>query len=457
MGVNSSLDDSQDGDNSRKRVGVAKSGGNLMSHNLVDETGVQPKHLSATTGVRPQTGKSDRSEVAEDFEQEMIAALGLSPTEPQPQRSASTPVALNFSQMNGESRRPMEPPRLQECRVTGVRSVSDMPAKKAAVAEKGLPIIPTEPFDVPALGMSSPSKSTPDIIAPSIRPVLDESTKPPLPPPKDIDDGLAPGGHQTPRQPSVSTLGPDEKTGRRTSEDDGFDRDPPSPLQRPQSMIEHEFEPKQKVERLVNDNSTPTADFDTSTHEDKPSFVPFYSSEPTTSAEILESKRKSISGLPPSAPGVQSPLRNEVRYSPGTRSSMLSFGSFGRHSANTKGTRPVTPASGLSQTSQSGSPAENESTFGKLKNFGRRRRASVGDLLSGIQLQGIQGAPGGQRKRAFSRISVCQSSISLFSFPSDLDRDSLAGKTLKIRKANLPSTRELPQNRYRTKIYRYPH
>jgi hypothetical protein len=146
-----------------------------------------------------------------------------------------------------------------------------------------------------------------------------------------------------------------------------------------------------------------------SAQEKRKSFIPFYPMESPSSAEILESKRKSISGLPPpSAPDVHSPLRNEVRYSPGTRSSMLSFGSFGKQSASGKGTRPSTPANDLSQPSVSGSPAENgESTIGKLKNFGRRRRASVGDLLSGIQLQQPQNAPEGQRKRALSRISVC--------------------------------------------------
>jgi hypothetical protein len=418
--ANSSLDGSQDEDDSRKRVRVARSGDNTMSHNLVDETAVQSKHLAATSGVRPKTGNSDRSELAEDFEQEMIAALGLSPTESQPQRSASTPMALNPSQMNGENKRPTEPPRLQKGKVTAVLSVSDMPVKKVPTADKGLPIIPTEPFNVPAWGMSSqgdhPRKITPEIIVPSIRPVFDESFKPPSPLPKDIDNRLALDGHHALRQPSVSTLGPDEEFGRRISEDDGFDRDPPSPLQPPQSEIEPELGHLHKVERPVNGNSTtPTADFDPSTGDVDRSSIPFDPSEPTTSAEILDSKRKSISGLPPSVPGVQSPLRNEVRYSPGTRSSMLSFGSFGRQSANTKGTRPVTPASGLSQISQMESRAEDEeSTLGKLKNFGRRRRASVGDLLSGIQVQGIQGAPGGQRKRALSRISVRQSLIVLY-------------------------------------------
>jgi hypothetical protein len=40
------------------------------------------------------------------------------------------------------------------------------------------------------------------------------------------------------------------------------------------------------------------------------SFIPFYPSEFTSSAEVLESKRKSISGLPPSVPDVHSQERH---------------------------------------------------------------------------------------------------------------------------------------------------
>jgi hypothetical protein len=95
---------------------------------------------------------------------------------------------------------------------------------------------------------------------------------------------------------------------------------------------------------------------------------------------------------------------------------MLSFGSFGRQSNNSKGTRPNTPANEISERAASG-----ESKMDKLKNFGRRRRASVGNALSGLgdgfskELQGLetrsaqnelQQKEGGQKKRAFSRISV---------------------------------------------------
>jgi hypothetical protein len=96
---------------------------------------------------------------------------------------------------------------------------------------------------------------------------------------------------------------------------------------------------------------------------------------------------------------------------------MLSFGSFGRQSNNSKGTRPNTPANEMSQQAASGN-----SKMEKLKNFGRRRRASVGNALSGFQegvskeSQGLQARSaqnepqqkdGGQKKRALSRISVC--------------------------------------------------
>lgn len=340
----------------------------------------------------------------------MIAALGLSPTDPHPQRAASTPRVLNaFSQVNG-GKRQVTAPLPQPKSTTGNQSDAEAPVNKAAIAKKSLPIIPDEPFHVSFPAVNSQrhqsSKSTPEVVIPSIRPVLNEGPKAPSPPPKDNDNGLAPSqGHR--RHPSVSTLGVDEQPGRTSNEE--LDRDPPSPLQ--ETADEGTPEPwyKSKIEHPMDDASSGSQ---SSARVKRRSFIPFYpsgSSESTSSAEVLESKRKSISGLPPSAPDFRSPLRNEVRYSPGTRSSMLSFGSFGKQSTNGKGTRPSTPANGLSQPSESGSPGENgESTIGKLKEFGRRRRASVGDLLSGIQIQGPQAPPAGQRKRTFSRISVCR-------------------------------------------------
>lgn len=343
----------------------------------------------------------------------MIAALGLSPTDPHPRRAASTPMALNaFGQVNGGKRQYAEPLPQPGESTTGNQSDAEAPANEASVATKSLPVIPGESFHVSFPIMNSqrhrPSKSTPEIVTPSIRPVLDESPKPPSPPPKDTNNGLAPRQDHR-RHFSVSTLGADERPGRTSNED--LDREPPSPLQ--ETAKEEAPEPRYETKAEKSMDDPPGSSHSSSREKRRRSFIPFYpsgSSEFTSSAEVLQSKRKSISGLPPSAPDFHSPLRNEVRYSPGTRSSMLSFGSFGKQSANGKGTRPSTPANGLSQPSELGSPAENgESTIGKLKEFGRRRRASVGDLLSGIQLQGPQepqGPPAAQRKRTFSRISV---------------------------------------------------
>ncbi|KAJ6155983.1 hypothetical protein N7497_004868 [Penicillium chrysogenum] len=380
------LDGPQGEHNGGKRVKATKSGNNNQSHNHVGETTGQRDQLPSSNGVPPKAEVPGKSAFAGDLEQEMIAALGLSPTDPHPRRAASTPMVLNaFSQVNGGKRQFTEPLPQQGESTTGNQSDAEAPASKDPVAEKGLPVIPDEPFHIPVPVVNSqrhqPSKSTPAIVTPSIRPVLDESPKPPSPPPKDNGNGLAPSqGHG--RQPSVSTLGPDEQTGRTSNEE--IDRDPPSPLQETAGVVpEPRYE--SKVEQSADDAPGSLA----SAQKKRRSFIPFYPSEFTSSAEVLESKRKSISGLPPSVPDVHSPLRNEVRYSPGTRSSMLSFGSFGKQSANGKGTRP-----------------NGESTIGKLKEFGRRRRASVGDLLSGIQLQGPQAPQGGQRRRTFSRISV---------------------------------------------------
>ncbi|KAJ5780387.1 hypothetical protein N7457_005547 [Penicillium paradoxum] len=386
----------------------------FLSRKRVGETGVQPKELPSPPAVPPKTQVARSPGLAGDLAQEMIAALGLSPTDPRPQRSASTPMKLNGpGQVNGGKRQFAESSEQSGEHTTGDQPASKLPARKSLVAEKSLPVVRHEPFDVPLPILNSqrhqPSKNIPEIITPSIRPVLDESTKPPSPPPKD-NNGLAPDeGHN--RQPSVSTLGADEQTG--LGFDDDADREPPSPLQETinevASDIEH-TEHKSKAERPMNDNHALSADPSSgslpSVQQKRKSFMPFYPSESPSSAEVLESKRRSISGLPPSAPNLHSPLRNEVRNVPGTRSSMLSFGSFSKHSSN-KGSRPVTPANGLSQASESESPAQIEkSTIRKIKNFGKQRRASVGDLFSKVQVQGSQEAPARQRKRSFSRFSI---------------------------------------------------
>ncbi|CAI7616524.1 unnamed protein product [Penicillium glandicola] len=398
------LDDPQGEHNAGKRVKTTKSGNNHLSHDP-DETTVQPKKLSSSSGVPSKPEVPRKSTLAGDFEQEMISALGLSPTDPQHRRSASTPMAFSTStQVDGGKRQFTEPLLQSGESTTRNQSDAEVPANKAPVAKKSLPVIPYEPLNVPLPIMNSQrpqsSKSTPEIVVPPILHVLDEIPKPPSPLPKDNDNGLAPSqGHR--RHPSVSTLGADEQAGYTSG--DELDRDPPSPLEETAKEVVPEHPRENEAEHSVDDAPGGSRSF---ARERRRSFIPFYSSEFASSAEVLEAKRKSINGLPPSAPGVHSPLRNEVRYSPGTRSSMLSFGSFGKQS-NSKGTRPSTPANGLSQPPESGSPAENgESTIGRLKNFGRRRRASVGDLLSGVQLQGPQRPPEGQRKRTFSRISV---------------------------------------------------
>ncbi|KAJ5816287.1 hypothetical protein N7447_008520 [Penicillium robsamsonii] len=399
------LDGPECENNADKRVKATNSGNNSLSHNHVGGTTVE---LPSSNGIPRKPEVPGKSAFAGDLEQEMIAALGLSPTDPpHPQRSASTPMVPDtFSQVPGSERQFTEPLPQQES-TTGDQFDAKAPAIKAPVAENSMPVIPDEPFHVPLPVTNNQrhrlSKSTPEIVIPSIRPVFDEIPRPPSspppPPPKDNDYGLAPKQDHR-RQPSISTLGADEQAG--STSDDELDRHPPSPMQETANEAAPERWCNNKAEHSVDkahDDSLPSA------QEKRKSFIPFYPSPFTSSAEVLESKRKSISGLPPSAPDVHSPLRNEVRYSPGTRSSMLSFGSFGKQSANGKGTRPSTPANDL-QPSESGSPAENgDSAIGKLKNFGRRRRASVGDLLSGIQLQQPQGPPEGQRKRALSRIS----------------------------------------------------
>jgi hypothetical protein len=344
-------------------------------------------------------GKSD---FTNDFEQEMIAALGLSPTK----AGAEDSTAKHSEQLSNDETKG-DAPETQRATDAG-QELSE---------GKSLPVLPSQnqngrlSTDV-AVAKSQPSMDISRPMTPSIRPVFDEDLKPSTPP-KDLPSkdlspnkmpskdassksaSLAPQLSHGQRQPSVSTLGADERRPRSSSEEDG--ETPPSPIQ----------ETDREAENLVHGKLMPEPKPTGSSllHEDNTGFalIP----RPPSSAEVLESKRRSISGLPPSAPGVQSPLRNEVRYSPGTRSSMLSFGSWGRQSQS----RPATPANELSSRADSGSPAPNgDSRIEKLKSFGRRRRASVGDLFTGLQ-DNIQGSSqdspeGGKRKRTFSRISV---------------------------------------------------
>lgn len=344
-------------------------------------------------------GKSD---FTNDFEQEMIAALGLSPTKP----GAEDSTAKHSEQLSND-----------EPKGDALASHRATDAGQELPQGKSLPVLPSQnqngriSADV-AVAKSQPSMDISRPMTPSIRPVFDEDLKPSIPPkdlpPKDLspeispskdasskDASLAPQLGQGQRQPSISTLGADERHPRNSSEEER--ETPPSPIQETNREAENPVYEKPLPEPKPTESSL--------LHEDNTDFAPI--PRPPSSAEILESKRRSISGLPPSAPGVQSPLRNEVRYSPGTRSSMISFGSWGRQSQG----RPATPANELSSRADSGSPApDGDSKMEKLKSFGRRRRASVGDLLTGFQdnIQGsIQDRPeGGKRKRTFSRISV---------------------------------------------------
>jgi hypothetical protein len=356
----------------------------------------KPVLMSSNAEKRKSGGFIGKSDFANDFEQEMIAALGLSPTKPGPEESGAKHVEQSKDEPDDDT------------------LTQGIGADKQLPRDKSLPVLPSQSSS--GLVSEADAKSPPSMdsfrpMTPSIRPVFDEDIKPATPPkdlppkdlpPKDIppkdasarEASLIPQLGQRQRQPSVSTLGADEKHANNSAE--GEVETPPSPIQETSNDAEDPVYGKPLPQAKISDTSLPH-------DEDNVGFAPI--PRPPSSAEILESKRRSISGLPPSAPGVQSPLRNEVRYSPGTRSSMLSFGSFGR-------SRPATPANELSSRADSGSSAPNgDSKMDKLKSFGRRRRASVGGLLTGLQdnIQGsIQGLPeGGKRKRTFSRISVC--------------------------------------------------
>ena len=372
---------------------------------------------------RQSEGFPDQSNMAGDLEQEMIAALGLSPTEAHSKQPAPAGPVINQSDASPKS--PLPPPLPAKDDAPASESKDRGPVSKepaAEKAEKDLPAPPPQDLESPSSGVpqvsSGPAVETMGAMSPSIR-AIDEDKRPDLPPkdtPKDAAArDLAPPQGAHARDPSVSTLGADEKDGSRRTESDTDD--PPSPLHSSTDEIKSDEPVYGKPASKAKESSVSLP----SIEEHVPGFAPVYPPRPASSAQILESKRQSISGPPPSTPGVQSPLRNEVRYSPGTRSSMLSFGSWGRRSTGSRGTHPQTPVNDQSQRRASGTSLEKngDSAMDKLKSFGKRRRASVGDLLSGIQdniqggLQGLQGLQNGgqnkghQRKRTFSRINVC--------------------------------------------------
>lgn len=401
------------------------------------------------------------SSFTSDFEQEMNTALGLSPIEARPQHALTceprlSPIATAPFQSIAPQSQPKDNLNQATSNCIACASANEEPSEKSSLGFLSQPSALKNASDIKE--SSQPSIPVSEATSPSIRPVLkvvkslsspgerlsidfqveDVSAKNVIPevPPKDVQPSkedpptlptknmaprdvfsngvLSPVSKFTARQPSTSTLGVDEDSFGHLR--DGDMDTPPSPLQQPVRMevddlpdtgFYHQFGSKAQVSEIT----LPSLD------DVAPGFGSAYPQRPPSSAEILESKRRSISGQPPSTPCVHSPLRNEVRYSPGTRSSMLSFGSYGRHSNNSKGTRPNTPGNEVSQ-----HPEPGESKIDKLKNFGRRRRASVGNALSGLQdgfskeLQGLQtrsAANGsqqdeyGQKKGAFKRISVC--------------------------------------------------
>ncbi|KAJ5632868.1 hypothetical protein N7490_009207 [Penicillium lividum] len=351
---------------------------------------------------RARQANAGSSGMVGDLEREMIAALGLSPTKDLPDPLANTKPTLDFNEPERQPQDAPQPSFKDDAAATRKDAVySSQPLLK----EKSLPVLlikHSNDSGAPETKNTNaePAIGTPQVLFPSIRPVVEtEPATPPTIPPKD----LVPPQEGHTRQLSVSTLGADER-----STNDQQDDLPPSPLQPPSPETEHPIygNPPPRVE-----TSSSSAHF---VEENSPDFESVFQRRPATSAEVLDAKRRSISGLPPSAPNMQSPLRNEVRYSPATRSSMLSFGSWG----NNRGTRPSTPANELSSRVETNSSAQNgESKRDKLKSFGKRRRASVGDLLSGIQggLRGLhekinQPEPQEkekmhQRKRSFSKLS----------------------------------------------------
>ncbi|KAJ6162299.1 hypothetical protein N7485_010529 [Penicillium canescens] len=178
--ADSSLDASRNEDNTRKHARVADSGDYSLSHGV--DTAVQPQ--SSSNGVLPQNDPYRKSDYAGQLEQEMIAALGLSPTDSRQEPSTST--ALDSSQTNGEHKRSTHELSQPKESTPVQKPVAQKPTKETT--SKSLPMVPHDPFVVPLPGSNGsedlPSQGVPQIIAPTIRPVYDESIKAPSPPPK---------------------------------------------------------------------------------------------------------------------------------------------------------------------------------------------------------------------------------------------------------------------------------
>lgn len=330
----------------------------------------------------------------------MDLALGLSPMEPRNglMKSVNHTAATDDQVVSSANNLPGTEKSLPSLPVSGqspemadsadqpdseVSKVTTMSARPVTLGERKPS---TTPKDYPP---GVPPKDLPSRVLPPEEVALENLSLGGLVP-------LFPRPSQSQHQPSISTLCADERMASREAET------PPSPIHAPATETENPMYVKPVQRDTVPDASLPSVE------EGSTGFTAWHPRR-QSSAQILEDKRRSISGMP----GIHSPLRNEVRYSPGTRSSILSFGSFGRS------TRPGTPANEL-RAAESGSSAPNgDSRMDKLKSFGKRRRASVGDLLSGIQGKkqgGFQDLPeGSKRKRTFSRISVSVSRVDLAS------------------------------------------
>lgn len=383
----------------------------------------QPLQYLSLEEDRAQKTNARNSGMVSDLEQEMISALGLSPTKPLPDPLANVDPALNSNVLDG---RPQETPQPPFESKTTVAEEDAIHSSQRSGGGKSLPVLAVKESNRSVIAgvrksSAEPTLGLPQISIPSIRPVIETEPATPFatPPEGFSPDGIPPAiptkdlappkeGHI--RQRSVSTLGADERNAS-----DQRDDTPPSPLQSPSPETENYIYGKPLPCAKTSFSSSLPCDEDNS-----PGFVSVSMSRPATSAEVLGAKRRSIGELPLTAPNMQSPLRNEVRYSPATRSSMLSFGSWGRQSNNSRGgTRPPTPANELSSRIETNSSAQNgESKMDRLKNFGKKRRASVGDLLSGIQggIRGLQEKINQpepqdkekihQRKRSLSMLSV---------------------------------------------------
>lgn len=324
-----------------------------------NESSSQPREkrlpLSAAAAQR-----QSQVDYAGDLEQEMISALGLSPIDPRPQPEAGGSSALGSGEvMKGDEHSAQNSlPQSRESAMAPSATAMEM------MIDRSLPVVP----DLHS-GASSALDET-DSHA-GVRPMSTEESKP-FVPPKDYPPKAAPVLRRTWAVLSSDSFEADEQN-------------KPSPPPK-------DLPTKGRAFSLQAGHTWGQPSICSERHQAQ--HTELYDNAPSPlqapAKGLGHFKKRSTSWVPESAPGVASPLRNEVKYSPGTRSSMLSFGR-----KSSRGTRPRTPAKDLSQNRKSTTEPDGESAMGKLKNFGKKRRAS---LVSGLQ--------GGQ-KRAFSRISVC--------------------------------------------------